>query len=70
MPIPQRKQGQAEDTYISDCIAELVGNGDYESEQAAAICYQQLDIQLGMDSEWRKSFLNPNTNFLKALKGK
>lgn len=55
MPIPQRKQGQAEDTFIADCISKLVD--EYEQEQAAAICYQQLDIQLAVDSEWRKQFM-------------
>ena len=56
MPIPQRKQGQSEDTFIADCISKLVG--EYPQDQAAAICYQQLTVQLTMDKEWRKSFVN------------
>jgi len=62
MPIPQRKQGQSEDTFIGECISQLVG--EYDQEQAAAICYQQLDIQLSADKDWRKSFLaskNPSS---------
>jgi hypothetical protein len=58
MPIPQRKQREQEDTFISRCIGELIGKGEYEQEQASAICYQQLDIQLGLSKEWRKSFLS------------
>ena len=58
MPIPQRKQGQAEDTFISECIADLVGKGEYDQPQASAICYQQLAIALTADKNWRKSFVN------------
>jgi hypothetical protein len=58
MPIPQRKKGQTQDDFISSCIGDLVGAGEYEQSQAAAICYQQMDVQLGLDSTWRKSFLN------------
>jgi len=60
MPIPKRKQGQSEETFIPECIAELVG--EYEVEQATAICYSQLelekDIQLIADKEWRRNFVN------------
>lgn len=62
MPIPQRKQGQSEDTFISECIGELAG--EYDQSQAAAICYQQLSINLAADPNWRKSFMaskNPST---------
>lgn len=62
MPIPKRKQGQSEDTFIAECIGELAG--EYEQDQAAAICYQQLAVMLTVDSEWRKQFLaskNPST---------
>lgn len=58
MPIPKRKQGQSEDTYIPECIAELVGKEGMDNSQAAAICYQQLEIQLSLDPAWRKSFIN------------
>ena len=43
MPIPQRKQGQSEETFISECIAELAG--EYDQQQAAAICYQQINLE-------------------------
>jgi hypothetical protein len=56
MPIPSRKQGEAEDTFISRCIGDL--SGEYETSQASAICYQQLAINLTVDKEWRKSFIN------------
>ena len=56
MPIPKRNQGEAEDTFIGRCIGEL--SGEYEQDQAAAICYQQLSIDLSMDKNWRKSFVN------------
>jgi hypothetical protein len=68
MPIPKRNQGEQEQDYLGRCIKNLLD--EYDQDQAAAICYQQLDIKLGMDSEWRKSFLNPNSNLLKTLKGK
>ena len=56
MPIPKRKQGEAEDTFISRCIGDL--SDEYETSQASAICYQQLAINLIVDKEWRKSFIN------------
>ena len=62
MPIPKRKQGESEETFIADCISKLVD--EYDQSQAAAICYQQLDIQLAADSEWRKQFMaskNPSS---------
>jgi hypothetical protein len=55
MPIPNRKQGQSEDTFIGECISQLVG--EYDQDQAAAICYQQLSINLTADKQWRKDFL-------------
>jgi hypothetical protein len=56
MPIPKRNQGEQEQEYIGRCIKNLLD--EYEQDQAAAICYQQLDIQLSADSEWRKEFMN------------
>ena len=56
MPIPSRKQGEAEDTFISRCIGDL--SGEYETSQASAICYQQLAINLTADKSWRQSFLD------------
>jgi hypothetical protein len=65
MPIPQRKQGQAEETFIADCISKLVD--EYDKSQAAAICYQQLSIALTADKNWRKDFLSfkPESTCLK-----
>jgi hypothetical protein len=55
MPIPKRNQGEQEQDYIGRCIKNLLD--EYDQDQAAAICYQQLDIKLSADSEWRKSFM-------------
>lgn len=55
MPIPQRKQGQSEETFISECIAELAG--EYEQSQAAAICYQQLNLEKYGSQEFRKALI-------------
>ena len=55
MPIPKRNQGEQEQDYIGRCIKNLLD--EYEQDQAAAICYQQLDIKLAADSEWRKQFI-------------
>jgi hypothetical protein len=60
MPIPKRKQGEPDDTFISRCIEEI--SGEYDVDQAAAICYSQLelekDIQLIADKDWRRTFVN------------
>ena len=40
MPIPKRKAGEPRDEFISRCIADL--SGEYPTNQASAICYQQL----------------------------
>ena len=65
MPIPQRKQGEAEDTFVSRCIGDL--SSEYDTPQAAAICYQQLSINLTADKQWRKDFLafKPESTCLK-----
>jgi hypothetical protein len=57
MPIPNRKSGEQEQEFIGRCASQLVGEEGYERDQAVAICYQQLDIQLSADKDWRKSFL-------------
>jgi hypothetical protein len=56
MPIPARKKGEQEQDFISRCIGDL--SSEYDTPQASAICYQQLAVQLTVDKEWRKSFLN------------
>ena len=55
MPIPKQNQGEQDDAFISRCISELVG--EYEQEQAAAICYQQRDVKLMNNKEWRREFV-------------
>jgi len=40
MPIPTRTPLETRDEYISRCISDL--SGEYDSKQAAAICYNQL----------------------------
>ena len=64
MPIPNRKSGEQEQDFIGRCASKLIGEEGYEREQAVAICYQQLDIQLSAYKNWRKSFLaskNPSS---------
>jgi hypothetical protein len=64
MPIPKRDSGEQEQEFISRCAKQLIGEEGYEQDQAVAICYQQLDIQLSADKEWRKSFMaskNPSS---------
>jgi hypothetical protein len=58
MPIPQRKQGQSEDTFISECIADL--SGEYDTAQAAAICYQQLNLEIYNFRKSLMKFSNPS----------
>lgn len=43
MPIPVRNLGENKDEYIGRCISEL--SGEYDQDQAAAICYAQLSSQ-------------------------
>ena len=57
MPIPKRDSGEQEQEFISRCAKQLIGEEGYEREQAVAVCYQQLDIQLSADKNWRKSFM-------------
>jgi hypothetical protein len=64
MPIPKRRSSEAEQDFIGRCAEKLIGEEGYERDQAVAICYQQLDIQLTADKDWRKSFLaskNPSS---------
>lgn len=64
MPIPKRKSNEVEQDFIGRCASQLIGEEGYEREQAIAICYQQLSVDLTTDKEWRKSFLaskNPSS---------
>ena len=52
LPIPSPKPGQSEETFISECIADL--SGEYSQEQASAICYRQLDLSKMNIREFKK----------------
>lgn len=65
MPIPKQGQGEQDDAFVSRCISELVG--EYEQDQAAAICYQQRDVQLMNSKEWRREFVSSADNKVKQL---
>lgn len=71
MPIPEREKGEPKDKFLSDCIGELVSAG-HENDQSAAICYQQMDIQLMNSREYRKQFTMGSdkqvTNMFKSRK--
>ena len=56
MPVDKPKPGESKEDYLAYCIPAEIKEG-YERDQAVAICYQKLDIQLTADKNWRKSFL-------------
>ena len=66
MPVQQRQPGEDKDKFLSDCISELVGKG-HENDQAAAICYQQMDVQLINDKNWRRDLVMPADAKVKQL---
>jgi hypothetical protein len=57
MPVDKPKPGESEEDYLAYCIPAEIKEG-YERDQAVAICYQKLDIQLSADKNWRKTFMN------------
>ncbi len=65
MPIPKQEQGERDEAFVSRCIGELVG--EYEQDQAAAICYQQTDIKLMNSREYRKDLVMSADTKLKQL---
>ena len=65
MPIPKQNQGEQNDAFVSRCISELVG--EYEQDQAAAICYQQRDVKLMNNKEWRREFVSSADGKIKHL---
>lgn len=67
MPIPKRNKGEREKDFIPRCISEI--SGEYEQEQAIAICYQQLDISLMTDKEYRKGLTKSNSILEEFKKG-
>ena len=58
MPIPKRNKGERENDFIPRCISEI--SGEYEQQQAIAICYQQLSISLIGDKEYRRGLTKSN----------
>ena len=56
MPVDKPKPGESREDYLAYCIPAEIKEG-YDSDQAAAICYQKLETQLSADKNWRKSFL-------------
>jgi len=58
MPIPKPHSGEGESEFISRCASRLIGEEGYENDQALAICYQQLSVQLTVDRNWRKEFMD------------
>ena len=58
MPIPKRNKGERENDFIPRCISEI--SGEYEQDQAVAICYQQLSISLIGDKEYRRGLTKSN----------
>jgi len=73
MPIPKPYSGEGENEYISRCASKLIGEEGYEQDQALAICYQQLSVQLTVNKDWRKEFMgmkDPGSLVSKLLKKK
>jgi len=67
MPIPNQQSGEHDEAYVSRCIGDLVGSGEYEQDQAAAICYQQRDVKLMNSKQWRREFVSSADTKLKQL---
>ena len=71
MPIPQRNKGERENEFIPRCVSEI--SGEYEQDQALAICYQQMSISLIRDKEYRKMLTQKDpmmANYKKEMKKK
>jgi hypothetical protein len=45
MPMPKPKVGEGESEFVSRCMKKLVGEEGYEQAQAAAICYNQYNME-------------------------
>jgi hypothetical protein len=71
MPIPKRESGERENDFIPRCMSEI--SGEYEQDQALAICYQQMSVSLIGDKEYRKMLTQKNPmmgNMKKEMKKK
>ena len=49
MPIPSVNSGESEQDFVSRCIGEI--SGEYEQEQAAAICYNTYRSESKMSTQ-------------------
>jgi len=49
MPIPKPTSAEAEQEYVSRCMKEI--SGEYEQEQAAAICYNTYRSESKMSTQ-------------------
>jgi hypothetical protein len=67
MPIPKRESGERENEFIPRCVSEI--SGEYEQDQALAICYQQMSISLIRDKEYRKMMTQDNPVLARYKKG-
>ena len=54
MPIPVPNDGEDSKDFLSRCIGFLVGEGK-PNDQAAAICYSQLEKSVAQDKKLRNS---------------
>jgi hypothetical protein len=71
MPIPKRESGERENEFIPRCVSEI--SGEYEQDQALAICYQQMSISLIRDKEYRNMMTQKDpmmANYKKGMKTK
>lgn len=59
MPIPSPESGESESTFVSRCIAAI--SGEYEQDQAAAICYRQFRESKSM---------NKNSQLIEKIKAR
>lgn len=66
MPLKPRRPGESKSKFLGDCISELV-NAGHAQDQAAAICYQQMDVQLVFDKKWRNELIKPAGDKIKQM---
>ena len=56
MPVDKPKPGESREDYLAYCIPAEIKEG-YDSDQAAAICYQKFETQLIEDNRKLLNFL-------------
>jgi len=67
MPIPKQRAGEHDEAFVSRCIGDLVGSGEYEQDQASAICYQQADIKLMTSKDYRSKMTQSPADMAKKM---